>query len=372
VKHTGSPRDIIDSANKDEGGTVVKFYSESAAIFFLIRTPLVTALMALGAFSVASQTREEQFRIPVEPSQLKIFLRHLPPANGRPVKEGRVVLILHGGTLPSAASSAFRFDGHSWMDDLSDAGFDVWALDFLGYGESDRYPEMSAPANANPPPGRAAHASLQVSRAVAFICQRQKVSRVSIISHSWGTLVAGVFATQEPAQVERLVLYGPVTLRHQLPPSNEQVPAYTYVTEEQQWKRFSGWAPASEAPVLEKRHFNLLGPTYIASDPRSGTRTPPSVQVPGGPDADLADAWSGKFLYDPAKIKAPTLIIRGEWETITTNEDAHWLYESLTNAPLKRDVLISRATHVMHLEKSRYQVYREVQVFLEGGDTPTK
>lgn len=350
----------------------MKFLGEPAVLCFLIRTPAVIALMALGALSIASRTREEHFRIPVEPSQLKIFLRHLPPANRRAVKEGRVVLILHGGTLPSAASSAFKFDGHSWMDDLSDAGFDVWALDFLGYGESNRYPEMSAPANANPPPGRAAQASLQVSRAVDFICKRQKVAKVSIISHSWGTLVAGVFATQEPARLDRLVLYGSVTLRKQLAPSNEPIPAYTFVTEEQQWKRFSGWTPANESPVLEKRHWAILGPTYIASDPTSKTRTPPSVQVPGGPDADLADIWGGKLIYDPAKIKSPTLIIRGEWETITTDEDAHWLYKSLTSVPLKRDVLISRATHVMHLEKSRYQVYREVQVFLEGDDRPAK
>jgi pimeloyl-ACP methyl ester carboxylesterase len=349
----------------------MKFCSEPAALF-LIRSAALIALMAIVGSSVAGQTKEAQFRIPVEPSQLKILLRHLLPANRRPVKEGRVVLILHGGTLPSAASSAFKFDGHSWMDDLSDAGFDVWALDFLGYGESDRYPEMSAPVNANPPPGRAVQASLQVSRAVDFICKKQKVAKVSIISHSWGTLVAGVFATQEPSRLDRLVLYGPVTLRHQLKPSNEQIPAYTFVTEEEQWKRFSGWAPASEPPVLEKRHWDVLGPTYIASDRTSSTRNPPSVQVPGGPDADLADAWGGKFIYDPAKIKSPTLIVRGEWETITTDEDAHWLYKALTNVPLKRDVVISRATHVLHLEKSRYQVYREVQVFLEGRDTVAK
>jgi len=347
-------------------------YGEPASIFFLLRTAAVIALMTVATFSASSQTKEEQFRIPAGLSSLKLFLRRLPPTNRQPVRQGHVVLILHGGTLPSGASSAFRFDGHSWMDDLSEAGFDVWALDFLGYGGSDRYPEMSAPATANPPLGRAAQASLQVSRAVDFICKRQKVSKLSIISHSWGTLVAGLFATQEPARLDRLVLYGAVTLRHQEPPSNAQLPAYTYVTEEEQWKRFSGWAPSNEPPVLEKRYFDILGPAYVASDPTSGTRTPPSVQVPGGPDADAADAWSGKFLYDPSKIKAPTLIIRGEWETITKDEDAHWLYKALTDVPLKRDVVISRATHVMHLEKSRYQVYREVQVFLEGKDIASK
>jgi pimeloyl-ACP methyl ester carboxylesterase len=333
----------------------------------VITTPLAIAIMSATSF--ASDIKEEQFRVPVTASGLKVLVRHLSPANRQPVKAGRVVLILHGGTLPSGASAAFRFDGHSWMDDLSDHGFDVWAMDYLGYGGSDRYPEMSAPATANPPLGRAAQVSSQVSAVVEFICKRQNVPKVSIISHSWGTLVAGVFATQEPERLDRLVLYGPVALRQQANTSTDPLPAYSYVTEEEQWKRFSGWAPASEPPVLEQRHFEKLGPTYIDSDPTSRSRTPASVQVPGGPDADAADAWTGKFIYDPSKILSPTLIIRGEWETITTDQDAHWLYKALTNAPIKRDVLINRATHVMHLEKNRYQVYREVQSFLEGGDT---
>ena len=334
-------------------------------LLIIITLPVIAIMTSTG---LASDAKEEQFRIPVSSSGLKVFVRHLPSGKSQTVKEGRVVLILHGGTLPSGASSAFRFDGHSWMDDLSDNGFDVWAMDFLGYGGSDRYPEMSAPATANPALGRAAQVSSQVSAVVEFICKRQNVPKVSIISHSWGTLVAGVFATQEPTRLDRLVLYGPVTLRHQPNTSSTALPAYSYVTEAEQWKRFSGWAPPNESPVLERRHFDKLGPAYIDTDPTSHSRTPPSVQVPGGPDADATDAWTGKFPYDPSKIKSPTLIIRGEWETVTTDEDAHWLFKALTNAPIKRDVLINGATHVMHLEKNRYQVYREVQSFLEGGD----
>jgi pimeloyl-ACP methyl ester carboxylesterase len=347
----------------------MSIYGESALTFLTPKASVVIAFVAFAFSTAAGRPKEEQFRIPAGVSQLKLFLRHLAPASGGPVKEGRVVLILHGGTLPSGASSAFKFDGHSWMDDLSEAGFDVWALDYLGYGGSDRYLEMSAPADANPPLGRASQASRQVASAVEFICGRQKISKLSIIAHSWGTVVAGVFATEEPERLDRLVLYGPVTLRHEAPPPDGKLPAYIYVTVEEQWKRFSGWAPPGEAPVLERRYFDPLGIAYLASDPTSATRTPPSVQVPNGPDADAADAWSGKFPYDPAKIKSPTLIIRGEWETITRDEDARWLYKALSGAPIKRDVVINRATHVMHLEKSRYQVYREVQVFLEGRDT---
>src|SRR5437763_177754 len=147
----------------------MKLSGDPGAILLLITIPAVIALMALSAFSVAGHPREEHFRIPLEASGLKIFVRHLPPANRLPVKEGRVVLILHGGTLPSAASSAFKFDGHSWMDDLSNAGFDVWALDYLGYGGSGRYPEMSARGGGNPPLGRAAQGGRQVANAVGWL-----------------------------------------------------------------------------------------------------------------------------------------------------------------------------------------------------------
>jgi hypothetical protein len=39
---------------------------------------------------------------------------------------------------------------------------------------------------------------------------------------------------------------------------------------------------------------------------------------------------------------------------------------------VKRDVKISRATHLMHLEENRHALYRETQTFLSGGDRPTE
>ena len=53
-----------------------------------------------------------------------------------------------------------------------------------------------------------------------------------------------------------------------------------------------------------------------------------------------------------------------------TDADARWLFDALKNALNKRDVKISRGTHLMHLESSRYALYREAQTFLEAGDQP--
>src|SRR4051812_36142549 len=71
--------------------------------------------------------REEHHRIASPHSGLSLFLRYLSP---RDAKSERVVLYVHGGTFPSALSIAHRFDGRSWRDELNNAAFHVWGLDF--------------------------------------------------------------------------------------------------------------------------------------------------------------------------------------------------------------------------------------------------
>src|SRR5690349_15665352 len=107
-----------------------------------------------------AETCEQQFRIPSSIAGLQLFLRYLPPPDGVPARGA--VLYVHGATFPSALSIAHRFDGRSWRDELCDAGFYVWGLDFHGYGNSDPYPEMSAPDDAHAPLCTADDASRQL------------------------------------------------------------------------------------------------------------------------------------------------------------------------------------------------------------------
>jgi pimeloyl-ACP methyl ester carboxylesterase len=128
-----------------------------------------------------------------------------------------VVLYLHGATFPSALSVAYRFDGVSWRDALCDAGFDVWALDFLGFGSSDRYREMEADADANAPLGPAVDGVVQVEAAVQFILDQGDHQQVSLITHSWGSMPAGLFAAKHPTLVDRIVMFAPRHVRPALP-----------------------------------------------------------------------------------------------------------------------------------------------------------
>src|ERR1700738_5150986 len=157
--------------------------------------------------------REEHFRIPSHHAGLSLFLRYLPALRETQAHKN-VVLYIHGGTFPSELSIAHRFDGVSWRDELAASGFHCWGLDFHGFGRlSDPYPEMSVPAEQHPPLGRANDASRQLERAVRFICAHHRVSRISLLAHSWGGIVAGRFAGEHPRLVERLVFFGPIASR---------------------------------------------------------------------------------------------------------------------------------------------------------------
>jgi branched-chain amino acid transport system substrate-binding protein len=329
-----------------------------------MRYSLLAAFAALLSGSIGAQTT---VRVPVDSTGLNVAVHHLAPP--RPSRYAPV-LFVHGATFPSALAAGYEFDGTSWMGDMARHGFDVWALDFVGYGASDRYPAMREPASAHPALGRATDAARQISAAVAFIERHEHATKVSLVAHSWGTLAAGLYASTHPGAVDRLVLFGPVALRQGVAPDAEGDSAYWYVTEEAQRARFVGYVPAGERAVLDPRHFAGWGPAYMATDSTSRSRTPPSVEVPSGPIADINDAWSGHFPYDPGAIRVPVLIVRGEWDTVTRDGDLTWLFHALTHAPLKREVTIDHGTHVMHLEASRYQLYRETETFLAADDTP--
>lgn len=298
--------------------------------------------------------REDHWLIDSPNPGLKLFLRHMPPASGRTPRG--VVLYVHGGTFPSALAVAHRFDGRSWRDSLCDAGFDVWALDFQGFGFSSRYPGGNVPLCGTE------DASRQLEAAMRFILARQDTRSMSLIAHSWGTMVAGHVASRCPDLVGRMVFFGPIA-RRDGGGSAQRLPPLRPISLTDQWNRFIAEVPAGEPPVLSKGHFEAWGQAYLDTDPGSRDRDPPSVMTPSGPFQDIFDAGVGVFPYDPANVRTPVMIIRGAWDSLCTDADAGWLTGRLHRA---RSVTIPRATHLMHLEENRYALYREAEAFLTG------
>src|SRR5471032_3627446 len=99
---------------------------------------------------------QQTFRIAATAETPSLFVRR-QPRTGSPV-----VLYVHGATFPSALSVGFDFGNGSWMDDWNARGFDAWAFDFAGFGDSGRYAAMAGPAGGHPPLCRAPEAAQQV------------------------------------------------------------------------------------------------------------------------------------------------------------------------------------------------------------------
>jgi pimeloyl-ACP methyl ester carboxylesterase len=321
-------------------------------------------------FSVAPKLdpREQHFRIPGPGQRLSLFLRFLPAANTG-FEPRRAVLYVHGATFPSALSIAHRFDGKSWRDALCEAGFDVWGLDFYGFGHSDRYPEMDRPATDSPPLCVTEDAAKQLEAAVRFILGHQNIEKISLISHSWGSMPAGHFAGAHSALIDRLVLFAPIgrrgPRRYEAPAS---FPAWRIVTPEDQWNRFVEDVPEHEPPVLSRIHFDEWSKYYLDSDPESRTSHPSGVKTPLGPFSEIIKAWHGQLAYDPALVRSPVAIIRGEWDGLIPDEDANGLFNAFTQSSAKRDIKIGRGTHLMHLETMRLALWQESINCLLGND----
>ena len=94
--------------------------------------------------------------------------------------------------------------------------------------------------------------------------------------------------------------------------------------------------------------------------------------MPSGAFQDIYDAWAGELAYDPARVRAPVAIIRGEWDSMCTDADARWLFDALSASPVRRDIKIGRATHLMHLEENRRRALPRGRDVSCGGDTTEK
>lgn len=276
-------------------------------------------------------------------------------------------LYVHGATFPSALSLFFRFDGCSWADALNAAGFDAWGFDFAGYGESQRYAAMAQAASAAPAVGRVDAAERQLAGVLRTL-RRLAGERLPLhlIAHSWGTLAALRCAAAFGDALASLTLFGPVVARaasEDPPLAPADTPAWRTLTIWEQYRRFVADVPRGEPAVLLDRHIDSWAHAYLATDAAAASREPPAVQVPAGPGVDIAALWSGEALVDASLVQTPTLLVRGEWDSVCDDRDAARLLAAMRGAPARERVL-AKGTHLMHLETGRIGLHRAVNEFL--------
>jgi alpha-beta hydrolase superfamily lysophospholipase len=271
------------------------------------------------------------------------------------------VVYVHGSTFGAALSVYFKFDGRSWADAMCEAGFNVWACDFAGYGDSDRYFQDGDVAV-----GRIKTVVPQLRRAIAEVRARNGGRPVSLVAHSWGGTVALRYAGGHAEDIALLALFAPVVARSASATtvtSSSMTSSHFMLTAWAQYRRFVEDVPRGETQPLSEAHFQAWSEAFLATDPAAASRTPPAVRTPCGPQLDWCALQSGQALYDPAGIAVPTLLVRGEWDSVCDDADASRLLSVIASTD-KHYASIPKATHLMHLEAGRSLLYNAVNAFL--------
>ena len=306
-------------------------------------------------------------RIPSARQGYEVLLRNKHFGGNHSDEEGKTVLFVHGATYGATDTFDYAIEGRSWMDLMAEQGFDVWCLDLLGYGQSDRPSEMDEAPTNHPPLVDTAHAVLEVDNAVTYILHRRDIQSVHLIGYSWGTAICGSYAGQHPDKVDRLVLSGALWIEG-LAPTGKQATslgAYRTVDVEAMMSRWATGLDGQEIDDIVSEQARRRWCQHTASCDPTFNKTG-LLRAPTGVMKDYSQCReAGADWYDPSLIRSPVLIIVGHLDAETTPAQGQRLFERLTHAQTKQMTVIGQGTHSLLLERHRHQLYAGVSKFLQ-------
>ena len=313
---------------------------------------------------------------------VKLFVRSKMAEEQTRFTDGNIVLFVHGATYPSTPDFDLQYKDYSWADWMVDKGYVVYMFDKRNYGFSSREKAMDEAAANNRPVTRSYLAIRDIGAVVDHIRKKHKVGKVTLIGWSWGAMTAGYYSSLNSEKVHKLVMYAPLysfaqhtNLGAGSGSQNKRKPyefnyalgAYRLGSKAANDGRWDG-----EIPVADKNAFREEGVRdafaleALKTDPTSESRSPPSLRAPNGVLEDSFMQATGRGLWNASSIYVPTLLIAGEFDTWSYTEDREGLMRDLTNAPVKKHVVIKNATHFVLFEKPRFEFFGEIDNFLKA------
>jgi len=267
----------------------------------------------------------------------------------KPGEEPRPVLFLaHGSSVSSRPSFDLTVPGHadySMMDQFADYGFDVWTMDFEGYGKS-----ATGPGNSD-----IASGVEDLKAASEIILAETGRKRFHLYGESSGALRVGAFAMAEPSRVARLALGSFTWTGRGSPTLSKRSEELDYFRTHNRRKRdremirsiFTRDKPGTSDPAV--------------ADAMADAELPFGDTVPTGTYLDMTTRLP---IVDPLKVLAPVLIVRGEYDGIATEDDLLNFFRKLP-VPDREFVLLPAASHSLGLGLNRRQFWQSLRCFLE-------
>jgi len=258
-----------------------------------------------------------------------------------------VLFLVHGSSISAKPSFDLTVPGkgeYSLMSVFARWGYDVWTMDHEGYGQSDR-----TDGNSDI---RSGVEDLQA--AVEMVARETGQARYHFYGGSSGALRAAAFAMARPERVDRLLLEAFTW-------TGKGSPTLTKRAEQVEYYRTHNRRPRGRDMIRSIFTRDKPG----TSDPAVAEALADAELVFGDsiPTGTYLDMTANLPVVDPARVKSPVLLVRGEHDGIATEEDLLEFYRRLPN-PDRQFVVLAGASHAVALGFTRNQLWHVMRAFL--------
>jgi len=280
---------------------------------------------------------------------LKLYLfrkRRNPPHSRQGVEP--VLFLVHGSSISGRPTFDLSVPGHgeySLMNKFAEYGFDVWTMDFSGYGRSS-----VGEGNSN-----IADGVEDLKVAVEIVARETGQQRYHFFGESSGALRVGAYAMQQPQRISRLVLAA-------LTYTGEGSPTLSDRAKQLEFYRTHNRRPRDGAMIHSIFTRDKSGTSELAvGDALAEAELHFGDSVPTGTYLDMT---ANLPVIDPQQIHAPVLVARGEYDGIATDEDCLNFYRKLPNSDRQFAILPGMA-HSLVLGLNRHQLWHVTRAFLD-------
>lgn len=256
------------------------------------------------------------------------------------------LLLVHGSSM---GSQGFDLDipgdpDASIMDWFACRGFNVWRVDFIGYGRSEKPDDHLATVEQAVP---------DLLAATDYIKAHGIADPVMLLGYSSGALRAALFAQNYPQRVKRLGLEAFVYTGAGSP------------TLEKRAEKLKQWKASTRRPL--SRDFLMSTMTRDHSETTMESRKLPFIEsilaledsVPNGTYIDMCENLP---LVDPRAINVPTAILRGQYDGIASDEDVLDFFRLLPH-PDKEFLCLPGVAHTAGTAKNYLRFYTAAYSF---------
>jgi pimeloyl-ACP methyl ester carboxylesterase len=258
------------------------------------------------------------------------------------------LLFVHGSSMASTPTFDLQVPGQpesSAMDWFARRGFDCWCVDMEGYGRSTKDRDNNAPI---------AQGADDCFAAATYIQKLRGKTPMHVYGISSGALRAAMFAERHGEMIDRLALDAMVWTGEGSP------------TLADRRKRLPEFQSKNRRPIDRSFIYSIFNRDHpgAAEDAVIDAFADAILNLDDSvPTGTYVDMCAHLPVVDPTRIKAPTLIMRGQWDGIASFEDLAKFFALLPN-PDKQFTVMPGISHASFQQKNQPLVFHILYSFL--------